>query len=70
MKPKTKKAFSKRIKVTKNGKLLKRQGGQDHFNAREGGATTRKKRRDDNMSESYRRSLKAVLPHHGVNRNK
>jgi ribosomal protein L35 len=30
------KAFSKRLKVTKNGKILARKGGQNHFNAKEG----------------------------------
>lgn len=32
---KTNKSFSKRIKVTKNGKLITRRPGQDHFNAKE-----------------------------------
>ncbi len=66
MKAKTKKAFAKRIKVTKNGKLLKRAGGQNHFNARDTGTQTKRKRRDTNMSESYRHSLKSLLPHHNV----
>lgn len=34
---KTNKAYRKRIKVTKNGKLLARAKGQDHFNAKESG---------------------------------
>ena len=66
MKSKTKKAFAKRIKVTKNGKLLKRHSGQDHFNSRDSGKVTKKKRRDTNMSESYRHSLKSLLPNHPV----
>ncbi len=66
MKAKTKKAFAKRIKVTKNGKLLKRHAGQDHFNARDTGKVTKKKRRDTSMSESYRHSLKSLLPNHTV----
>jgi ribosomal protein L35 len=66
MKAKTKKAFAKRIKVTKNGKLLKRHAGQDHFNSRDNGKVTSKKRRDTNMSESYRHSLKSLLPNHTV----
>ena len=32
---KTNKSFSKRIKVTKTGKLIVRRPGQDHFNAKE-----------------------------------
>ena len=32
---KTNKSYTKRIKITKNGKMLVRKGGQDHFNAKE-----------------------------------
>ncbi len=31
---KTNKSYTKRIKITKTGKLLSRQAGQDHFNAK------------------------------------
>ncbi|MCR4322702.1 MAG: 50S ribosomal protein L35 [Candidatus Azambacteria bacterium] len=41
---KTNKSVSKRIKVTGKGKLLKRTIGQNHFNARQTGATERGKR--------------------------
>lgn len=32
---KTNKSFTKRLKVTKNGKILARAKGQNHFNAKE-----------------------------------
>ena len=32
---KTNKSFTKRLKVTSTGKILARQGGQNHFNAKE-----------------------------------
>ncbi len=32
---KTNKAFAKRIKVTRNGKLVARKPGKNHFNAKE-----------------------------------
>lgn len=32
---KTNKSFSKRLKVTKNGKILARKTGQNHFNSKE-----------------------------------
>ncbi len=32
---KSNKSFSKRLKVTKNGKILSRKSGGDHFNAKE-----------------------------------
>ncbi len=35
MSTKTNKSFSKRLKVTKNGKVLARRGGKNHFNAKE-----------------------------------
>lgn len=32
---KTNKSYSKRLKVTRNGKILARRGGKNHFNAKE-----------------------------------
>lgn len=32
---KTNKSFAKRLKVTRNGKILSRKAGQNHFNAKE-----------------------------------
>ena len=66
MKTKTKKSFAKRVKVTKNGKLLVRQGGQDHFNSRDTGSVTNGKRRDMGLSDANRRNLKSLLPHDRV----
>ncbi len=63
MKQKTSKTVAKRMKLTKNGKLLKRKGGQGHFNSRESGNTTRNKRRDLEVSASYTRSIKQLMPH-------
>ncbi len=40
---KTNKSFTKRIRVTKSGKLLTRKAGQNHFNAKEGRRTQLKK---------------------------
>jgi ribosomal protein L35 len=42
---KSNKSYLKRIKVTKNGKLLTRKIGQNHFNAKNRSNTTLKKRR-------------------------
>lgn len=42
---KTNKSFSKRLRVTKNGKIMGRKAGQNHFNAKESrGAQLKKKR--------------------------
>jgi len=35
MSMKTNKSYKKRIKVTKNGKMITRKTGQNHFNAKE-----------------------------------
>ena len=58
---KTRKTISKRIKVTKTGKLLKRKGGQDHFNSRESGEVTRAKRRDISVSQRYVKTFKSLM---------
>lgn len=58
---KTRKTLSKRITVTKSGKLLKRKGGQDHFNSRESGKVTRNKRRDLSVAKQYTRTIKTLI---------
>jgi len=62
-KVKTHKATAKRFKVTKNDKILKRKAGQDHFNSRESGNTTRSKRRDISISNTERRVIKQLMPY-------
>lgn len=42
---KTNKSYSKRIKVTKNGKLVVRAKGQNHFNAKNRTQASMSKRR-------------------------
>lgn len=43
---KTRKALSKRIKITGTGKVMKRPPGQNHFNSKDSGNATRAKRGD------------------------
>jgi large subunit ribosomal protein L35 len=62
-KVKTHKAFAKRVRITKGGKLMKRHGGQDHFNARDPGKITRKKRRDSELSKAHAKAVKTLLPY-------
>lgn len=59
---KTHKATAKRYKVTKNGKIMKRTAGQNHFNARENGKTGRNKKSDVVASQSLRRVMQINLP--------
>lgn len=61
MKLKTNKTVAKRVKVTKNGKVIKRKGGQDHFNSRERSNTTRNKRRDLSVFSTYAATIKALI---------
>lgn len=42
---KTVKSYAKRLKVTRNGKILSRKAGQNHFNAKERTRTSMSKRR-------------------------
>ncbi|MFA5764258.1 MAG: 50S ribosomal protein L35 [Candidatus Paceibacterota bacterium] len=42
---KTNKSFTKRLKVTKNGKILGRKIGQNHFNAKQSSSTRLAKRK-------------------------
>jgi len=42
---KTNKSYTKRLKITKNGKLVGRKAGQNHFNAKESRRAQLHKRR-------------------------
>lgn len=62
MKIKTHQATAKRFKVTAGGKLLKRTAGQDHFNARESGVITRRKRRDLPIAKVNVKAIRKLVP--------
>ena len=55
--------MAKRFKITKNKKVLKRTGGQDHFNARESGRTKRNKRRDSQISKADQKNVRSFIPY-------
>lgn len=57
---KTHKATAKRFK-NKKGKVMKRAAGQNHFNSKESGNKTRKKRRDKVLSPSLTRTVKTLI---------
>ena len=42
---KTNKSYTKRLKVTRNGKIIGRKIGQNHFNAKESGSQKQNKKR-------------------------
>lgn len=41
---KTNKSYTKRLRVTRNGKIVSRKPGQNHFNAKESRSTQTRKR--------------------------
>jgi len=51
---KTNKSYSKRIRVTRNGKLVARVKGQNHFNAKASGAKRSAKRGQVTLALSAR----------------
>lgn len=61
-KSKTHKGTAKRIKISRNGKLIARKTGQDHFNTRETGKTRTNKRRDQVLGPGNHR-VKQLIPH-------
>ena len=60
---KTKQAIAKRFKITKSGKVLKRTGGQNHFNARESGRVGRNKKRDMQIDKVNQKNIKRLMPY-------
>ncbi|MCC6639168.1 50S ribosomal protein L35 [Candidatus Falkowbacteria bacterium] len=60
---KTHQSIAKRVRVTKTGKVIKKKAGQDHFNSRESGNITRKKRRDVQLTKQHAKNIKSYLPH-------
>lgn len=62
---KTNKSYTKRIKVTKNGKLVARRPGQNHFNAKESG-TERQGRKRTQLLKLSKRITRRFLPGTGA----
>ncbi len=60
---KSNKSFSKRLKVSKNGKIKARVTGQNHFNSKENSSTRSKKKRmvDFNMTNKEKRRFLAHI---------
>jgi large subunit ribosomal protein L35 len=60
---KTHKATAKRFKITSNKKLTQRKAGQDHFNSRESGKVTRRKRLDISTTKTLEKTIKLLTPY-------
>jgi len=59
---KTRKSLLTRIKVTGRKKIMKRKVHQGHFNAKDSGNQTRKKRKDSNVSANETKKFKKIIP--------
>jgi large subunit ribosomal protein L35 len=59
---KTHKATAKRFRRSGAKKIMRRAAGQDHFNARESGTQTRKKRRDLPAHKTNLRAIRTLTP--------
>lgn len=59
---KTRKALLKRIKITGTKKILRRKVHQSHFNAKDSGSKTRRKRKTSSFLPVDRKTIKKVLP--------
>lgn len=62
---KTNKSFTKRLRVTKNGKIIARKAGQDHFNAKQSGQTRLARRKNVGLKLS-KRITRRFLPNTGA----
>ena len=58
---KTNKSYTKRLKVTKNGKIIGRKPGQNHFNAKERRRAQLNKRRPNAIHMSNK-AISRFLP--------
>jgi len=60
---KTKKSVIKKVKITKNGKVIRRSTGQNHNNSKETGAEGRAKKLDKRMFRADEKNIIAALPY-------
>ncbi len=58
---KTRKSLKKRFKVTKNGKVLRRPTGQDHYRRKKTGKQIRQKRGWIELSPGLAKKIKAFI---------
>ena len=62
-KMKTRKSVAKRVRITAQKKVMRRDVGQDHFNARESGKITRRKRSDEEILDMDAKNILRNLPY-------
>ena len=60
---KTKKSLAKKIKITKNRKVLRRATGQNHYNSKETGKVGREKKSDIRLFKTDEKNVLKGLPY-------
>jgi len=60
---KTNKAVSKKVRITKTRKVMRRKTNQNHFNAKETGQEGRNKRRDVRLFKADEKNVLNALPY-------
>lgn len=63
---KSNRSLLKRIKVTSTGRVFKRKSGQNHFNAKDSGATGLHKHETKESPASFTKSFQALLPNKDI----
>lgn len=58
---KTRKSISKRFKITKTGKVLRRPTGQDHYRAKKSGQKKRQTRKWVHVSKPLAKKIKKLM---------
>ena len=58
---KTRKAIIKRFKITRNGKILRRPVGQDHYLAKKSGKKRRQKRKWVKLSKPEAKKIRKLI---------
>lgn len=61
---KTNKSYTKRLRITKKGKIIARQPGQNHFNARKNGRARQADRRSNEIVGLSSKAIARFLPNH------
>lgn len=58
---KTRKSITKRFKITRTGKILRKKTGQDHYRAKKSGKQKRQKRRWVPVAEPLAKRIKKLI---------
>jgi ribosomal protein L35 len=66
---KTNKSYTKRLRVTRKGKIIGRQPGQNHFNAKKSGRARQDDRGTNDLTDRIsKKNIQRFLPNHPSSR--